>query len=118
MEPAGPLHRLVELAPRRVLESGYGSPVEPPDLELGAATPGQPTIRPLQVDGVAAVAVGTAMWCIALAVTLALRSRLELAGTDWWIWVAVTGSGLGFLGLGYVLRRRSVYATAEGSPQE
>ena len=64
------------------------------------------------------MAVGTAVWCIALVVTLALRSRLELAGTDWWIWVTVTGSGLGFLGLGYVVRRRSVYAIAKRQPQE
>lgn len=62
-----------------------------------------------QVDAVLPVTVGTALWAVALAVLLALRSRLVANGTDWWIWVAVTGFGLGVLGTWWVRRRRDAY---------
>ena len=73
---------------------------------------GSPDVRALDVDGVGAVAVGTALWAIALAVTLIMRDQLVAAGTDWWIWVCVSGVALGLIGLPCVIRRRTAYRSA------
>ena len=66
-------------------------------------------VAALDVDGVGAVMVGTALWTIALVVTVALRSQLEQAGNDWWVWVCLSGTVLGLMGLPYVVRRRAAY---------
>ena len=66
-------------------------------------------VAALDVDGVGAVMVGTALWAIALVVTVALRSQLEQAGNDWWVWVCLSGTVLGLMGLPYVVRRRAAY---------
>lgn len=69
-----------------------GARPEPPEVTLSTAT---------------ATRWGLLLWVVALAVLLALRF---LGGPDqpaWWIWVPVTGIGIGLLGLVY-LRQRSV----------
>ncbi len=65
-----------------------------------------------QADAVVPVTVGTALWGLALVVLLAMRLRLVAEGTDWWIWVAVTGFALGVLGCWWVRRRRAAYRAA------
>lgn len=72
-------------------------------------------VRPLDVDGVAAVAVGTALWAVALVGTLIVRDRLAESGNEWWIWVCLSGFVLGLIGLPYVIRRRNAYRSAAGS---
>lgn len=42
-------------------------------------------------DGVLPVAVGTALWAIALVVLVIVRDRLEIADATWWIGVAILG---------------------------
>lgn len=42
-------------------------------------------------DGVLPVAVGTALWAIALIVLVILREPLEQADASWWITVAILG---------------------------
>lgn len=69
-------------------------------------------MAPLDVDGVGAVAVGTAIFAALTVVALVLRERLSADGNGWWLWVAVTGTLLGLLGLPYVLRRQRVYRAA------
>ena len=69
----------------------------------------RPRVVALDVDGVGAVMVGTALWAIALVVTVALRSQLQQAGNDWWVWVCLSGTVLGLIGLPYVVRRRAAY---------
>lgn len=71
----------------------------------------QPTvdIKPLDVDGVGAIVVGTAAWAVALVVLFLMRGRLQESGAEWWIWVALAGFLLGFPGLWYTTRRRSAY---------
>lgn len=64
-------------------------------------------IKPVDDDGVGAVALGTAVWLIALVVLILLRGTLRHDGHLWWIACAATGFGLGLLGLGYCLRRRA-----------
>ena len=84
----------------------------------GSPAPARPAVdpallRPLDVDGVGAVAVGTAAWAVALVDAWLLRDRLEAAGNGWWVWVCLAGTVLGLIGLPYVVRRRSVYRAAK-----
>ena len=66
-----------------------------------------PDPEPLETDDVKVVAVGTALWFVALAVTLLLHDRLADDGHGDWVWIALAGSLLGLLGLRYVVRRRA-----------
>ena len=68
------------------------------------------SIKPLDVDGVGAVAAGTLAWAVALIVCLLLHTSLTEAGRGWWIWVCVSGLLLGLAGLWFVRRRRAHYA--------
>ncbi|HET8970068.1 MAG TPA: DUF2530 domain-containing protein, partial [Candidatus Nanopelagicales bacterium] len=63
-------------------------------------------VAPLDVDGVRTVAVGTLAWAVAAVVALLAREQLVADGRGWWVWVAITGTVLGLLGLPYLLRRR------------
>jgi hypothetical protein len=65
-----------------------------------------PEVAPLDVDGVAAVTVGTIAWAVATLVLLVLRGQLVEDGNGWWLWVGVAGTGLGLLGIEYCRRRR------------
>ena len=90
-------------------ESGPTSSVEAPD---------PPKVPPLDVDGVGAIVVGTALWAIAFVVLLFFRSTLAESGSEWWLAVAATGFGLGLIGLAYTVRRRSAYRRAAAKPEE
>ena len=68
-----------------------------------------PAVRPLDVDGVGAVAIGTVLWAIALICTLIFRTSLNESGRGWWMWVCLSGFVLGLMGLPYVVRRRAAY---------
>jgi hypothetical protein len=65
----------------------------------------RPDPLPLETDDVRVVAVGTALWALALLALLVLR----VAGTevrDWWLGMCAWGVGLGLLGVIYTRRRR------------
>jgi Protein of unknown function (DUF2530) len=66
-----------------------------------------PEVQPVDNDGVATVAVGTALWVVAFFVLLAFREQLAEHDADWWLWVCVAGAGLGVPGMWYCLRRRN-----------
>lgn len=74
-----------------------------------------PEVEPLDVDGVRAVAVGTAVWAALFLALLPFRGRLDEAGHAWWLWTCLAGTGLGLLGLEYCRVRRDRLA-ARGSP--
>lgn len=76
------------------------------------ATPADP-LRPLDVDGVRAVVVGTVLWAIALVTCLVFTSRLREDGHLWWIATSVCGVVLGFAGIAYSLRRRAAIRRSE-----
>ncbi|MDP3973118.1 MAG: DUF2530 domain-containing protein [Candidatus Nanopelagicales bacterium] len=82
---------------------------------MTARDPSQGTVnsavaKPLDVDAVNATIVGTVAWFVALLVlVIFFRQTLAEHNATWWIWVCVAGTGLGLIGLPYVIRRRAVY---------
>lgn len=83
--------------------------VAEPEDEIAALTK-----RPVDADGVNAVALGTIAWTIALIVLgVFFREPLAEADASWWIWVCAVGAVLGVLGLFYVTRRREAYRRHE-----
>jgi hypothetical protein len=66
----------------------------------------QPTVSPVDVDGIKAVAVGTVAWSIAFVVLALFKDRLDDANRGWWLWTCLAGVGLGLLGLEYCRKRR------------
>jgi len=66
-----------------------------------------PSVEPLDVDGVRAVAVGTVLWAVALVVLLPLHASLREDGRLWWIGTCACGVLLGLAGLVYLRRRRA-----------
>lgn len=70
-----------------------------------------PVPPPLEGNDQLITGVVTVGWVIALIVLLVLRDQLP-AGERWWVWVAVTGTGIGLFGLGYVPLLKRSRATA------
>lgn len=66
-----------------------------------------PDPKPLDVDGVLAVTVGTVAWGVAFLVLLSFRDQLAEQGREWWLWTCLTGAALGVAGLWYCVRRRN-----------
>lgn len=62
-------------------------------------------VEPLDVDGLKAVAVGTALWGVAFVALLPFYGRLAEDGRGWWLWTCLAGFGLGLFGLEYCRRR-------------
>lgn len=57
-------------------------------------------------DGILPVAIGTALWAVALVVLVAMRGSLEESGATWWIGAAVVGLVSGVVGLGFLNWRK------------
>lgn len=68
-------------------------------------------LEPLAVDTVKIVVAGTALFALALVVTL-LVPALHTGDRDWWPWACVSGLGLGLFGLAYIQRGRGNAASA------
>jgi drug/metabolite transporter (DMT)-like permease len=64
-----------------------------------------PELEPLSVDTVTIVVIGTALFAVALVVSLLVPS-LHSGSRDWWPWACLSGLGLGVVGLAYILRGR------------
>jgi hypothetical protein len=73
------------------------------------------TVDPPDEDGVGAVAIGTALWLVALIVLIIMRGTLTASGSQWWIWVAATGALLGLPGLWFTTRRRAAYRSVSSA---
>jgi H+/Cl- antiporter ClcA len=61
----------------------------------------RPAPPPLEANDQMVTASITGAWVIALVVLLAVRTDIPPADR-WWVWVAVTGVGIGLFGLAYV----------------
>ncbi|TXJ06049.1 MAG: DUF2530 domain-containing protein [Aeromicrobium sp.] len=62
-------------------------------------------VEPLDVNGVRTMAVGTALWAVALVGLLPFWSTLDASGRTWWVWTALAGVGIGLLGFEYCRSR-------------
>jgi hypothetical protein len=70
----------------------------------------------METDDVRIVALGTVLWLIALVATLVFHDRLTDEGNDDWVWIALAGVFLGFVGLRHVRRRRPTPAARPPVP--
>jgi hypothetical protein len=68
-------------------------------------SPRRPDPEPLETDDVRIVAIGTALWVLALVLTLIFRGRLSDNGNEDWVWIALAGAFLGLIGIRHVRRR-------------
>jgi Protein of unknown function (DUF2530) len=62
-------------------------------------------LKPLEVNGITAVTLGTFLWAIALIIMLISRNWLEQNGHLNWIWISSSGLILGLLGYRYTTNR-------------
>ena len=65
----------------------------------------QRALKPLEVNGVTAVTLGTIIWLISLVVLLLTSSWLDENSRGHWIWIAASGVVLGLLGYRYTTNR-------------
>lgn len=87
--------------------SSDDDPTRHPGLPLGQPAP----IAPVNVPTKVIVAVGTALWSLALVVTLLVPS-LHTGDRSWWPWTCVAGIALGAFGWWYVGRGKGNAADA------
>jgi hypothetical protein len=71
-----------------------------------------PQYPPMPVRTVTVIAVGMAVWAVALVVTLAVDD-LHTGDRSWWPWTCVAGLVLGAIGWLYVRRGRGNAAGVE-----
>ena len=76
----------------------------------------QPT-EPLDIDGVRATTVGTAVWATAFLVLLLTGVRFG-DSNGWWLWVCIAGFGIGLIAIAFTRRRAAVYAAHARSISE
>jgi hypothetical protein len=76
-----------------------------PDEARADDSPGPPPLQPLHVNTPRVVQIGTALWVVALVLTLAVPG-LHHGSRSWWPWAAVAGLVLGVVGLVYLHRGR------------
>jgi hypothetical protein len=74
------------------------------------SAPRRPDPEPLETDDIRIVAIGTAVWAVALVATLVFHDRLAAHGNSQWVWVTLAGAFLGLVGLRHVRRHRQALA--------
>jgi hypothetical protein len=97
-------------------------PISPADVP-GSESPAdghhliqQAEVPPLDVDGVQAATVGTALFGLAAVIMALGYDRLVASGDGWWLGVAVSGLGLGLISLAYTISRRRRRRRRAGPP--
>lgn len=79
---------------------------QPDRHEFGSRTYLVADVEPLDVDGVRTVQVGSGLFLLAFLGLLPFYGELADNGRTWWLWMCLTGFGLGLLGVEYCRRRR------------
>jgi hypothetical protein len=84
---------------------------------------GMRELEPMEFDLTKVVMIGTVVYAVAAVVMLPLHTSLTDGGRGRWPWIAVSGFGLGLLGLYYLKRRdraiaRDAAAAAADEPSE
>jgi hypothetical protein len=72
-------------------------------------------LTPLEVNGITAVTLGTAIWSVATLIMVLMRDQLEASGRGDWIAIGVCGIILGLLGMRYTKRRAARIERAKES---
>jgi hypothetical protein len=62
-------------------------------------------LKPMEVDLVLIVGIGTALFAVAFLILYPMHASLERDGHGRWPWVALSGAVLGLMGLVYCFRR-------------
>jgi hypothetical protein len=76
----------------------------------------RPDPPPFRTNEFAPVIVGTCLWAVAFLVLLTQHHAMAARGQGWWLWVTLTGFGLGLWGLTMLqLRHRGLRKTAARS---
>jgi hypothetical protein len=70
----------------------------------------------MQTDDVRIVALGTVLWLVALIGALVFHDPLADHGNDDWVWIALAGVFLGFVGLRHVRRQQRPSGAARTQP--
>ncbi len=78
----------------------------------------QAPVAPVDADGVAAAQLGTGVFVALSVACLVWRPALEARGDGWWLWVCLTGTGLGVVMVAFTRWRRSRHAGAAASVEE
>ena len=73
------------------------------------------SLKPLEVNGITAVTLGTAIWSVATLIMVLMRDQLEASGRGDWIAIGVCGIILGLLGMRYTKRRAARIEQAKDS---
>ena len=84
------------------IPAGSDKPSEQPPNGGGAPLR---ELKPMEVDLGRIVLIGTVLYAIVAVILLPMQSSLTHDGHGRWPWIAVSGVGLGLLGLGYLKRR-------------
>ena len=86
------------------------------DSESGSASQAsKKELKPLEVNGITAVTIGTAIWSVATLVMVLMRDQLEASGRGDWVAIGVCGIILGLLGMRYTKRRVARIERAKAS---
>lgn len=67
----------------------------------------QAPVRALDPDGVAVVTAGTVAFAVGAGICWWFAADLAAGGKTWYLWVAITGTVIGLLGLAFGLFRKS-----------
>lgn len=70
----------------------------------------------MEVDLAKIVLIGTVLFAVAAVILLSLHGSLTADGHGRWPWIAVSGAGLGLLGLYYLKRRDRAIARSAAAP--
>ena len=76
---------------------------------------GKKELKPLEVNGITAVTLGTGIWSVATLIMVLMRDQLEASGRGDWIAIGVCGIILGLLGMRYTKRRAARIERAKES---
>ena len=77
------------------------------ELEIGSTVHKVvPDPKPLDVDGIRTMTVGSILWLAVLVGLLPFLGTLQRNGDVWWLWTCLAGFGLGLIGVEYCRRRK------------
>lgn len=100
------------MSPKSDRPGDLGHP-EITEIEIGKTTHKVAETQPMDVDGVRTMTVGTVLWAVAAVALVPFWQTLRENGTEWWLWSALAGFGLGLIGIEYCRRRRRHLVDAE-----